>query len=468
MIELFELHPWFEAMLLTISQEILKVAAWGLIWRVTTGAGLSILDMASDINVVLLYLRTDGQHAYGYLLMAMIVLSVWLQLLLVFVQFDRLDKSKLENRVRFAKEILITLTGFKPAIDAHRVSSSAQQEKFMVCDCKAELGLTKACEMFAESIPGCLLQSYAYLQLLKQGKNSTEALASIFISAFTAGFTCASIAYDADTDPEKRRDVPAFYGYIPDAPAARTVMFFCLMFNSALMLVIRCFSGALVLMLDKPYFLLYMIADMSLFFALLLARGDVIHHLPIHGILCVPTSVLLRFMTKIIGDWTGIVHLRHPSELGGMYFTLSLIIALGSSFAGIFIYYEEVTEVGEQAISRVEAFNFLFLLVGAWTVTSATFLAKMKREYRNSFWSTKTTNAYIQEYFTKGKDDATKANIFKKNKNKWAPIRKDVKAWVVRSYFKWELEQPHWYTCAVKARIPRDMCPGELDRRSTY
>ena len=44
---------------------------------------------------------------------------------------------------------------------------------------------------------------------------------------------------------------------------------------------------------------------------------------------------------------------------------------------------------------------------------------------------------------------------------------KDVKAWVVRSYFTWELEQPDWYTSAVKAQIPRDMCPGELDRRST-
>jgi hypothetical protein len=46
--ELFIKSPAVESMMVTISQEMLKTAPWGLIWRVSLGAALSILDLGTD------------------------------------------------------------------------------------------------------------------------------------------------------------------------------------------------------------------------------------------------------------------------------------------------------------------------------------------------------------------------------------------------------------------------------------
>ena len=62
MVELFDKHPFMQDMVLTMSREILKAAPWGVVFRVCTGAGLSLLDMISDINVIAFYSNIDGQR----------------------------------------------------------------------------------------------------------------------------------------------------------------------------------------------------------------------------------------------------------------------------------------------------------------------------------------------------------------------------------------------------------------------
>jgi hypothetical protein len=79
----------------------------GLKFRVLTGAGLSILDMASDINVIILYLSRTGEEMYGMYLLGMILACLVIQLMLVYTQ----NKKKPS---KFLKEALIVLTGLKP------------------------------------------------------------------------------------------------------------------------------------------------------------------------------------------------------------------------------------------------------------------------------------------------------------------------------------------------------------------
>ena len=76
------------------------------------------------------------------------------------------------------------------------------------------------------------------------------ALGSIIMSACTTGFTAATISFDFDVSPQRRRDEPAFYGYIPDSAGRRTAIFFCMIMNGALLLLLRSFSTALLLMVD--------------------------------------------------------------------------------------------------------------------------------------------------------------------------------------------------------------------------
>ena len=73
--------------------------------------------------------------------------------------------------------------------------------------------------MFAEAIPGVIIQQLA---ILKDGRASTEALTSLTISALTTGFVSASISYDWDTDMMWRKIAPDFYGYTPNDARKRT------------------------------------------------------------------------------------------------------------------------------------------------------------------------------------------------------------------------------------------------------
>jgi hypothetical protein len=146
--ELEEAEVWFRPMMNAVALRLLGEVSWGLKMRVFLGAGLSILDMATDVNVLLLYRRTPGQEGYGLSLMWMVIACIALQLLAVFVQYRKTSRAKL------SKEILIVLTGLKPGFDAFRVAGGKEIEEGNTVDPKVELVAGKCSELLAESIPG--------------------------------------------------------------------------------------------------------------------------------------------------------------------------------------------------------------------------------------------------------------------------------------------------------------------------
>ena len=174
-------------MLNVVAKRLLGEVSWGLKMRVTMGAGLSILDMATDIFVIVGYMGKEETKGYGWSLLWMIVASMVLQLLVVFVQ----------NRKKpwaMAKEVLNVLTGLKPGLDCARVCLGREMEDHHVFDAKVELVATKGVEMVCESIPGALLQLYV---LLKQSDTVTRAtVGSVIVSAMTTGFSSASMSFE--------------------------------------------------------------------------------------------------------------------------------------------------------------------------------------------------------------------------------------------------------------------------------
>ena len=106
---------------------------------------------------------------------------------------------------------------------------------------------TRVGEIVFESIPGCILQVLTVLRLLVAGQQpTTTAMISILISALTTGFTSAIFTFDWDVDPVKRVETPNFYGMIPDAAFSRTIVFVCLVLQSALLLLIRSMGAAML------------------------------------------------------------------------------------------------------------------------------------------------------------------------------------------------------------------------------
>jgi hypothetical protein len=102
-------EDWFRPMLTVMATRLLGEVSWGLKLRVSVGAGLSTLDLFSDVNVMLLYLGTLGQKTYGLILLGMLGANILLMLFFVILQ----NKSRPSQLL--LREAALVLTGLKPA-----------------------------------------------------------------------------------------------------------------------------------------------------------------------------------------------------------------------------------------------------------------------------------------------------------------------------------------------------------------
>ena len=96
--------------------------------------------------------------------------------------------------IKLASESLIVISGLKPGIAAARVLRNTRQEEYQMFDCKVELTATKMFEMFAESIPGSILQIYALLRRGKADGKTTQKVLSVVFSAISTGMVRANEA----------------------------------------------------------------------------------------------------------------------------------------------------------------------------------------------------------------------------------------------------------------------------------
>ncbi|GMI28253.1 hypothetical protein TeGR_g4924, partial [Tetraparma gracilis] len=289
MVELFKKYPWVEEMITTIGEEVLKNAPWGMFFRVVTGSGLSMIDLATDINVMMLYFDEPGQEGYGWVMLGMVLANFAFSSALVLLQNARMGRRHL------LLEVLIVLSGLKPGIDAMRVVQNAKIREKQVFNPKLELTLTKCIEMFCESIPGCILQIHSLLLNGGKGKLRSK-LFSIGVSAITTGMSSAAISYDFDADPANRKAMPLFYGYLPDDGTKRGVMYLCMVANGALMLLLRSIGVAMILFVNAKWCIAYFLGDYLLYFVYKLVRADFTYWLPTSSL---QTDVLISFTFRL-------------------------------------------------------------------------------------------------------------------------------------------------------------------------
>ena len=302
-------------------------------------------------------------------------------------------------------------------------------------------------------------------------------------------------------DPVKRKESPDFYGYIPD-DGTRTVIFGCMVLNSALLLLIRSFSAAMLILVERRYaseaslgttkadtrarsehascfcsalinpsfvrvlcvcliysypsllrfryFLIYLAGDMALYLLVKVASGDYHYWIPVDGAFGLFVSLILRMFIKIVTDFTGVIQFRNYPDLGGLYWTANMFLALLASFGSVWVGSGGQTE-----------WTLMGAASGAWVLAFGLFLLLMKKEYRRTFFSTKPGKQWTMDFFLKGEDDEAKHIVFDHNKNQWRAIRGDVKEWVQANYWRWEAERPSWFTDSWVAKVPPDMIPSE-------
>ena len=177
-------------------------------------------------------------------------------------------------------------------------------------------------------------------------------------------------------------------------------------------------------------------------------------------------SLLIRVVVKTITDFTGLVQFRHDGELGGFYWTVNMFLMLLASFVSVFVCYvdtgEEVefinTDHNSTAFEIEErvAWTLVGSLSGAWVVVFGVFLLLMKKEYRRTFFTTRTGKQWTMDFFLKGTEDAVKKGTLNHNKAQWRAIREDVKEWVQANWWRWKEEKPAWFELAWQSKVPKE------------
>ena len=122
--ELFEKHPFLEVAFVEMAHEVIRTAPWGLMWRVGLGSVLSIVDIVTDIYVILnFHAGGVAQKVYYQAMLVSLGSSVLLQIIITIVQNKGRDGSAL------AKELFWTVLFLKSPRDAVAVQPRDEEKR---------------------------------------------------------------------------------------------------------------------------------------------------------------------------------------------------------------------------------------------------------------------------------------------------------------------------------------------------
>ena len=229
--------------------------------RVSIGAIVSVADLFTDL-LVLKQFWEGGDEMMGYrnAQLASVCVALFLHLLLVYMTYVK------KGAKRVMKESLIVVTGMKAPWDAYKVAAGKEKEKDTYVDPMLELTGSKLAEMFAESIPGILIQTSAILSTSEAGREVTStAYVSILLSILTTGYVSATLSYDFDTDPQRRAFNPEFYGYVSDSALKRVFTLMSMMIISSSMVLMKSILFISLGRIATMLILVYVVGDMLMY-----------------------------------------------------------------------------------------------------------------------------------------------------------------------------------------------------------
>jgi hypothetical protein len=452
--ELGDEFTWFKPAMEGTAALLLAETPFGVKLRAYVGAALSMFDMASD-SYVIRDMFASGRVGVAVPLLAMVCANILLQLAVVWCQNRKVQRKN--NGWLMLKECLYVVTFIKPGVEAFRVASGHEELPGAVLTPLQEMAYAKCVELFSEAAPGMTLQSIA---LITSKKKSRAALLSILISAGCAAMTSATLTYDTDTSPAKRKTSPDMCGMIPDT--GRGMAFFVMVSISFLQVTAKCVSVALLGVTNVQWLVYYLGGDMALYFTQKILRQDFTYHLPLPSAADVPISIVIRIISKTVADFSGAMVLRTATELGGAYFCFNLASSITSVPVITHLYLEHATVEDDDA-EKLDAqglWTFSIGIVVMWAAVFGYFLwGVVVPKYRMTFCSMQTGRERSESTFLDNEEDELRIAIFRKNVVLWSRIKEDVTAWTVGSWETWDREKPEWFTKKVISRVPDEFIP---------
>ena len=194
--------------------------------------------------------------------------------------------------------------------------------------------------------------------------------------------------------------------------------------------------------------LLFIGGEIGIYLVFKILRQD--FHFWIPGIPLIG-SFFERILAKVIVDFTGCLHFRHPYEMGGLGFTISLIWAQAFPFVALQYFDGEMNDIMT---------SFLAVSFTAWLMLNIIFFCTIDLSYLNTFFGTKTASQYLCELYLTSKDDHQRFRAVFKHRIKYTTsIHEEVIEWVGENIDEWKREKPDWFNID---KIPDGFLPKDV------
>ena len=223
---------------------------------------------------------------------------------------------------------------------------------------------------------------------------------------------------------------------------------------------------------------------MGIYFLYKMLRKDFRYGLRLPGSLSWIVSFLVRFSIKTIVDFTLIIHYRHLFDLGGMYWSLNLVLNQAFCFVSVYLYRKYSVEmsqspsaapscapvgVGENldgiesseatTLPELPLFEFVTGLFFLSMISFGLFLSRINKEYLVTFYDPRTASQFLCDNWRNGISDKERFYVFSKHQSLYKSINKELKDWLSENWDKWEEEKEDWFTAKMISKIPDEFIP---------
>jgi len=276
----------------------------------------------------------------------------------------------------------------------------------------------------------------------------------------TTAFSSATLSYDVDVSVKNRKKNPEFYGYVKDSNLERISTFVVMMLLAAFHNLSRTIGTALLLAVSGTTTFIFLGAEMAFYIGYKVLRNDFVVWMPgLEGVIKYIVALLVHVVTKVLVDFTGMIHLRGPKLMGGSLFTFSTIVSQVLPFVALSLYSASTTIENKKNLHEINI--ALIVQACSWGLSVIAFFGLIKREKWSTFYGMLTGAQAMIQLFLSSEDPAIKTYaIFGNHLSFTTSIKDEVITYMHAKWAEWERTQPAWFTPKFIATVGDEFIPG--------
>ena len=453
--ELSAQHQFFKPLMLTIGKETRTSVTWQKLILSIGAALMSLFDVASDVYTIAYY-NNLSKHETANLMTIFVALSLLLQLLMVAAIHHK-------SKWRMLLEMICTITFTKPAFNKFRVLTDVTVGGHQTMSFLSEMMMFKMCEVFSECIPMAVIQAKNVLELKEIDWFVAGAL---FTSVVFVSEAVTYMTFMKDISEESRRTGKLFYGFVPLSGMRLVAVKWSMYLLSSCQLLGKSLEVVMLMQVGGTALAVGVLGgEMVVYLIYKIARGDFRYWLPLPKGASFALSILERVSVKVIHDFTGFLHARHPYEMGGFYWLFNMAWTQVSVLGAIKL--KENFGYKDEPALQFRIFNDHYMFIAnslfvLWLVAITTLIFFSESGFGQTFYSLRTAKSYSKYLFDTCNDEL-RFQVFTDHRSYYAHFEDEIKMWLSDNWNDWHANRPSWLTESLIEMITMTLLPGGQD-----